>query len=221
MLTPLDIKQQRFKSRLFGGYDKEDVHTYLNTLSERWKQLIDEKKKLESEVEKLQARLAQYEQMEALLQRTLMQAEASSQQTLEAAKKEAQTIIKNAEAEAKTIIDEALRFKRKIELNVTQLVSFQEEVIDGLQSFLEFEIEKIKRFQIKRPPQISEPAYTQQSSPELPPTMERDGKNEKKESIQKITEKKSSESIAPNEPPVFKKNPEDNELIEEIIKELE
>jgi len=218
MLTPLDIKQQRFKSRLFGGYDKEEVQTYLNSLAERWKQLTEEKKTLEKEVERLRDRLAQYEQMESLLQKTLMQAEASSQQTIETAKREAKAIIQNAETEAKGIIQEALKLKREIEFNVAQLVSFQEEIIEGLQSFLQFELEKIKRFQVKKPPHFPEPSLTRSSSSQGDPKVT---ESQYGISPNKALNKGKGEAIAPNEPPLPPKANEENELIEEIIKELE
>lgn len=49
-ITPLDIRQKTFE-KIYRGYDKDEVSTFLSYLSQEWEKLVEEKNALEIKYE--------------------------------------------------------------------------------------------------------------------------------------------------------------------------
>ncbi|HEX2899768.1 MAG TPA: DivIVA domain-containing protein, partial [Bacteroidia bacterium] len=56
MVTPIEIRQHTFK-KAFQGYNKDDVHNYLNTLSMEWERMVEDHKRVKMELEKTSSAL--------------------------------------------------------------------------------------------------------------------------------------------------------------------
>lgn len=167
MITPIEIRQHSFKKSL-RGYDKEEVHSFLNTLSLEWEKLLEVHKKTKTELEKTQSSLENFKQMETVLHKTLLQAEETSKSTMENAKKDAELKVQEAENKSNEIVKTALDERRRIEMQVHELVSRRNEILDQLKSFLKGQSERIHSFEereMKRFEPVKEPEPLKREAP--------------------------------------------------------
>ena len=77
--------------------------------------------KLELENENLKQKLAQYERMEATLNKAIMMAQKTSEQIKMSAIKESETLIEDAKSNASRIVNEALLRAEKTEMEASML----------------------------------------------------------------------------------------------------
>lgn len=105
MLTPVDIQQKKFHIGL--GYDKKDVNTFFEEVTECYEQLYRSNAELKEKVITLTDGLQNYKSKEASLRKSLMRAEKDSEDTKSRANREAKTIELEAKNKAKTIIGDA------------------------------------------------------------------------------------------------------------------
>ncbi|MHB8482443.1 MAG: DivIVA domain-containing protein [Nitrospiria bacterium] len=113
-ITPLDIQQMGFKIR-WKGYDKEEVDTFLSTLTEDYEALIKENLHLKEQMSYVEAELIELKKKESLLNQTLVSAQGLVEMQKANALKESTLIIKEAEVQGEQIIknvkEEAARLK--------------------------------------------------------------------------------------------------------------
>jgi cell division initiation protein len=104
--SPLNIKNQEFNKSV-RGYDKDEVHLFLEKLADEFEKLIAENDSVKKELEQAKNRLAEYKKIEKNLQDTLLKAHESSSRAVESAKKQSVLMIKEAELKATQLIDKA------------------------------------------------------------------------------------------------------------------
>lgn len=148
MITPIEIRQHTFKKSL-RGYDKEEVASFLNTLSVEWERLLEDHKRTKIDLEKTQANLDQLKEVESALHKTLLQAEQTSKATMENAKKDAELKVQEAEAKAKELVKSAMENRSKIEMQIDELISRRNEILQQLKSYLQAQTERLQTFEQK------------------------------------------------------------------------
>lgn len=144
-LTPLEIKQQQFEKSL-RGYDTADVHSFLTLVSNEVEHLLNKNKELEEQIGKLNDRVRHYERVEEALHETLQTTKESVAQKLDGAKSEAQSKINKAEMEAEAIVKEANHQRQQIRQNIHRLLEKREEIIAGMNSYLENSQKSLSKF---------------------------------------------------------------------------
>ena len=135
MVTPIEIRQHTFK-KAFQGYNKDDVHNYLNQLSMEWERMVEDLKRLKLELEKTSSALDNLRQVESALHKTLLQAEETSKSTIENAKSTAELRIQEAEAKAKEMLKNAIEDRSRVEMQTNELVARRNEILNQLKSYL-------------------------------------------------------------------------------------
>ncbi|MBO6572996.1 DivIVA domain-containing protein [bacterium] len=144
-LTPLEIKQQQFEKTL-RGFDVADVQSFLTLVSNEVEHLLNKNKELEHQIDKLNDRVRHYERVEEALHETLQTTKESVAQKLDGAKAEAQNKIDKAEMQAEGILKEANHQRQQIRQNIQRLLEKREEIIAGMNSFLENSQESLSKF---------------------------------------------------------------------------
>ncbi|MEQ9279107.1 MAG: DivIVA domain-containing protein [Balneola sp.] len=144
-LTPLEIKQQQFEKTL-RGFDVADVQSFLTLVSNEVEHLLNKNKELEDQIDKLNDRVRHYERVEEALHETLQTTKESVAQKLDGAKAEAQNKIDKAEMQAEGILKEANHQRQQIRQNIQRLLEKREEIIAGMNSFLENSQESLSKF---------------------------------------------------------------------------
>ena len=106
-ITPLDIQQQQFKGKLFGGLDQEDVDAFLQTVSQEMEGLSRENSDLREQVRRNSEAMAEMSSREVQLRDTILAAQRISEEMKSNAQKEATLIISEAELKAERILADA------------------------------------------------------------------------------------------------------------------
>src|SRR5690606_16887212 len=99
---PLEIRQKTFE-KVFRGYDKEEVASYLNFLSQEWEKGNEEKRILQMKLEQSEKESAKLRQVEDSLFKTLKTAEDTGVSMVEQANKTAELILKEANMDAEKL----------------------------------------------------------------------------------------------------------------------
>lgn len=148
MVTPIEIRQHTFK-KAFQGYNKDDVHNYLNTLSMEWERMVEDHKRVKMELEKTSSALDNLRQVESALHKTLLQAEETSRSTIENAKSTAELRIQEADAKAKEMLKNAIEDRSRVEMQTNELVARRNEILNQLKSYLTAQTERLRTFEEK------------------------------------------------------------------------
>ena len=119
-LTPLDVQRQSFQTR-FRGFDREEVRTFLNVVSEEMEELRSENEQLGEEVRRLSTRMAEHHEREQILKNTLVAAQRTSEEIKENAKKQSQMLFKEAELAADRLVEAAQSKAHEIERDILEL----------------------------------------------------------------------------------------------------
>ncbi|GIV23947.1 MAG: DivIVA domain-containing protein [Bacteroidia bacterium] len=169
MLTPIDIQNQTFNKTL-RGYDPEEVKTFLRQVAQEWAALLEEKHQLRQKVEQLTTELQRYKEMEALLQKTLLQAEETSRSTLHTAEQKAALLIAEAQQKAQEILAQTERRKEQLEEAIRALQQRRQDILLELRSFLTLQLEKLEQLSQVSGSVIST-AATKTNTPVTPPPL--------------------------------------------------
>ncbi|AGA76405.1 DivIVA domain-containing protein [Echinicola vietnamensis] len=112
-ITPLEIRQKTFEKN-FRGFDKDEVSSFLVSLSQEWEREMDEKRELQVKLEQVQKESAKLREVEDSLFKTLKAAEDTGANMIEQANKTAELILKEAQMNADAMIAESKNKSRSI-----------------------------------------------------------------------------------------------------------
>ena len=105
-VTPLDLRQTRFKTAM-RGFDREEVAAFLLEVADDYETAIRENDRLRTEVVKLEAMLDQHRQLEGSLRSTLVSAQKVADDMRDTASQEAARIVREAEGRAEMMVHSA------------------------------------------------------------------------------------------------------------------
>jgi len=106
-LTPLDVQQQRFRVRLGGGVDKNEVDAFLNLVAHELEKVLRENHELREEQRSSRRLLEDYRGREEALKETMVTAQKVTDELKRGAQKEADIILGRAELEADRMLERA------------------------------------------------------------------------------------------------------------------
>ena len=118
-------------NRTLRGYDPEEVNSFLDKVIAQVEDMVSEIKekdakiaaleKCEAENLSLKDKIAQYERMEATVNKTIIMAQKTSEQVRLSTQKECETILEDARRNANRIVNEALLRAEKTEQEANML----------------------------------------------------------------------------------------------------
>lgn len=144
-LSALEIKQQSFAKSL-RGYDIAEVQSFLNVVSNEWEHLSNRCRDQEREIQRLTEKLQHYQKVEEALHETLQAAKESAEQRINSSRQEAQNRIAKAEIEAEKIVRDAQQNRQSIRQSLQRLLERRQEIIRGMESYLELATESLETF---------------------------------------------------------------------------
>jgi cell division initiation protein len=106
-ISPLDIQQQQFKGKVFGGLDQDDVDSFLQRVAQEMENLIRENTDQKELIRKNAADLDDLRQRETNLRETMLAAQKITEEMKINAKKEATLVVSEAELKAERIVADA------------------------------------------------------------------------------------------------------------------
>ncbi len=106
---------------VFRGYDKAQVHQFLDNVIKNYELLLDKSKKTEEENKLLKEQIAYYQRIEDTMNRAIYTAESAGDQIKSSARREANTLINDARRNANRIINDALLKAERAQNHADQL----------------------------------------------------------------------------------------------------
>src|SRR5512142_495913 len=119
-VTPLDLRQQRFKKAM-RGYDRAEVASFLTEAADDYEQALLEIDHLREDVKRLEALLAEHREREANLRNTLMTAQRLADEIRLNAQNEAKVIVREAEGRADLLLQKAQERLGEVEHDINEL----------------------------------------------------------------------------------------------------
>jgi len=105
-ITPIDIQQQQFKTKLVGGYDQEEVDRFLETVAEEIEQLTLENQQVREELGRMKSSVEEMRERELTLRDTLITTQKVTDDLKANARREAELIVANSQMRAEKILQE-------------------------------------------------------------------------------------------------------------------
>ncbi len=119
-ITPLDLRQTEFRTRL-KGYDALEVQQVIQLAASELESLNRENMGLRQELHDAMQKLAEMGDKEALLKETLMEAQRTRQSLSESAKKEAELVIADAELRARELLSSTHGTLNELQRQIVEL----------------------------------------------------------------------------------------------------
>lgn len=119
-ISPLDLRQQRFKSAL-RGYDRTEVVAFLTEAADDYEHALREIDRMRSDLARMEALLAEHREREAALRDTLLTAQRLAEEVKESAHDEARLIVKEAQGRADLLLQKAAVRLEELERDVTEM----------------------------------------------------------------------------------------------------
>ena len=135
-ISPIDIQQQQFKSRLM-GYDKAGVDQFLELLAEELERLVRKNQDLQEELARTSATLAEMRDREETLKETLISTQKITEALKSTARREVDVLMAEAEIKAERLMHNAE--ERRLQL-IEEVQEIKRQKVDfevGLRGLLE------------------------------------------------------------------------------------
>lgn len=128
-ISPLDVQQQQFKGKIFGGLDQEEVDAFLQQVSQEMERLVRENNDLKELHRKASQEIEEMNVRERALRETMLAAQRITEEMKANAQKEATLIVSDAEMRAEKLLATA----------ETRLVELRAEIQELRRQKLQFE----------------------------------------------------------------------------------
>ncbi len=119
-ITPLDIQQQKFKTRI-RGFDVREVDAFLEQMANVFESLQRTHKDMQEEVRRLQLEIQGYRKREETFKRALLNSQKVLDQMKDNARKSAELIIAEAEVKAEKILNNAHNRLAQLHEDISEL----------------------------------------------------------------------------------------------------
>jgi cell division initiation protein len=105
-VTPLDLRQQRFKS-VMRGFDRDEVTGFLSEVADDYEQALRETDRLRDELSRAQASLDELREHERNLRNTLLTAQKLADEIRNNAEQESRRVVLDAQSRAELVLQKA------------------------------------------------------------------------------------------------------------------
>ena len=138
IFTPDGIKKQEF-NKSFRGFDKEEVHAFLEKLSAEFETLFNENEAIKKELEETKLQLDKFLEIEKHVQQILTETEEKSNQTLEEAQNKAGEILRLAEEKSTELLQKSREEADRLKSAVINLREEKEILITKLKTVINYQ----------------------------------------------------------------------------------
>ncbi|MGH9411258.1 MAG: DivIVA domain-containing protein, partial [Vicinamibacterales bacterium] len=119
-ITPMDMRQQRFRTGV-RGYDRTEVVAFLTEAADDYEHALREIDRLRTDLQRMEALLVEHREREANLRDTLVTAQRVSNELKESAQNEAKLILREAQGRADLLLQKAQARLEEIDHDVNEL----------------------------------------------------------------------------------------------------
>ena len=120
-LTPLDIRNQAFSTKRFGGANPEEVKAFLETAAQAFEQMSRTRTNLTERLKIAEERVSYYKQVEKTIQDAVITMQRTVDEVKHSADKEAELIVAEAKARAVREVENTNRQAEDLRSEIEQL----------------------------------------------------------------------------------------------------
>jgi cell division initiation protein len=132
-VTPLDLRQAQFKSKM-RGYDPQEVAPFLADAANELENALREIDRLKQEAARSEVSMGEYRERETSLRNTLLTAQRLADQIKDNAEQEAKTMIREAESRADLILQKAQARFAEVERDINEMKLRRRDVEGSLEA---------------------------------------------------------------------------------------
>jgi cell division initiation protein len=170
-VTPLDLRQAQFKTKM-RGFDPQEVAPFLADAANELEHALREIDRLKQEAVRSETSMGEYREREVSLRNTLLTAQRLADQIKDNAEQEAKTMVREAESRADLILQKAQARLGEVERDITEMKLRRRDVEGSLEASiasltyaLEFmraqdQVERDEKLLLHRPKQTEASAST-------------------------------------------------------------
>jgi cell division initiation protein len=132
-VTPLDLRQAQFKTKM-RGFDPQEVAPFLADAANELEHALREIDRLKQEAVRSETSMGEYREREVSLRNTLLTAQRLADQIKDNAEQEAKTLIREAESRADLILQKAQARLGEVERDITEMKLRRRDVEGSLEA---------------------------------------------------------------------------------------
>ena len=136
-LSPVDIRQQQFATKMFRGLDPREVDAFLDDVAEDYEGVIRENVTLREQVGNYEERARGLGETEKALKDTLVTTQRVAEEMKESAKRDAQLVMREATLNADKLMEEARAEEAKLRVEIQSLKRLRRQLIEELRATVE------------------------------------------------------------------------------------
>lgn len=136
MITPLEMKEKRFRSG-WSGFNKKEVIDFLDLLSSEFQVILKDNRKLQQQLEEEKEKQKELLKRESLIKSVLVKAQDNSEKIRQDAEREAELMLKETELKIEKMLAEAHQGENRILRQIEDLKSSYKQLKAKMQSTLE------------------------------------------------------------------------------------
>jgi cell division initiation protein len=139
-ITPLDIRKQPFRKKMF-GFDPDEVNSFLEMIAAEFEGIIAQNNDIMTNSKLMQQKLEEYTKIEKTLNETLITAQKATDDSRHNAQKEAELIIKDAQIRAARYEDDSRRRVHELESELVSLKNQRDSFLARFRSMLKTQLD--------------------------------------------------------------------------------
>ena len=136
-ITPHDIRQQQFSSKMLKGYDPQEVDAFLDDVAEDYEAILKEMAMLREQIAAQEERARGVTDRERTLQETLITTQRLVEDMKAAAKREADLIVGEAELRGEKAMEAARGEEARLRADIHALKRMRRQLVEDLCATLE------------------------------------------------------------------------------------
>ena len=136
-ITPHDIRQQQFSSKMLKGYDPQEVDAFLDDVAEDYEAVLKEVALLREQIATQEERARGVTERERTLQETLVTTQRLVEEMKNNARREAELILREAELTAEKSLEASRAEEGRIRADIMALRRMRRQVAEELGATLE------------------------------------------------------------------------------------
>src|SRR5215510_1038753 len=113
-LSPVDIRQQQFATKMFRGFDPQEVDAFLEDVAEDYENTLRENATLREQVAAYEERTRGLGETERTLKDTLVTTQRVAEEMKEGAKRDAQLLLREATLNGEKLVEDARAEEAKL-----------------------------------------------------------------------------------------------------------
>jgi cell division initiation protein len=136
-ITPHDIRQQQFSSKMLKGYDPQEVDAFLDDVAEDYEAVLKEVALLKEQIAAQEERARGVTERERTLQDTLVTTQRLVDEMKNNARREAELILREAELSGEKAVEAARAEEGKIRADIMALKRTRRQLVEEFMATLD------------------------------------------------------------------------------------